>query len=96
MLLGPRSKASKLGVLVSSPSIEERLPKVNRMEAKRIRKDYGFGLRHKALRGESHEHFEHEIRLKVAKSDERQDGNQTMQVFQRIMAIILLMKLFSA
>jgi hypothetical protein len=43
VLLGPRSKASKLGVLVASPSIEDRLPKVNRMEAKRIRKDYGFG-----------------------------------------------------
>jgi hypothetical protein len=42
VLLGSRSKASKLGVLVSSPSIEDRLPKVNRKEAKRIRKDYGF------------------------------------------------------
>jgi hypothetical protein len=44
VLLVPRSKASKLGVLVPSPSFEERLPKVNRKEAKRIRKDYGFGL----------------------------------------------------
>jgi hypothetical protein len=43
VLLDPRSKASKLGVLVSSPSFEDRLPKVNRMEAKRIREDYGFG-----------------------------------------------------
>ena len=53
-------------------------------------------LGHKALRGESHEHFRHETGLKVAKSDERQDGNQTMQVFLRITAVTLLMKLFTA
>lgn len=51
-------------------------------------------LRHKALRGESHEHFKHEIRLKVEKGEERQDGNQTMQVFLRIMAITLLCETF--
>jgi hypothetical protein len=48
VLLDPRSKASKQGVLVPSPSIEERLPKVNRREAKRIREDYGFGFKAKS------------------------------------------------
>jgi hypothetical protein len=38
-------------------------------------------LRQKALRGESHEHFRHEIRPEAAKGHERHDGNQTMQVF---------------
>jgi hypothetical protein len=47
-------------------------------------------LRHKALRGESHEHFKHETRLKVVKSDERQDGNQTMQVVQAAAAVAAL------
>jgi hypothetical protein len=45
-------------------------------------------LRQKALRGKSHEHFKHEIRLKVVRSHERQDGNQTMQVFPEITAVI--------
>jgi hypothetical protein len=53
-------------------------------------------LRQKALRGESHEHFKHEIRLKVVKSDERQDGNQTMQVVVAVMAVAALLKFFSA
>jgi len=39
-------------------------------------------IRHKALRGESHGHFRHETGPEVAKCDERQDGNQTVQVFQ--------------
>jgi len=52
--------------LDSSPSFEERLPKVNRKEAIRIRKDHGFGFRHKALRGKSQERFKHETGLKVA------------------------------
>jgi hypothetical protein len=53
-------------------------------------------LRHKALRGESQEHFKHETRLKVVKGDERQDGNQTMQAVLAAMAVAALLKLFTA
>lgn len=35
----------------------------------------------KALRGEPQEHCRHEIRPEGKKEDERQDGNQTVQVF---------------
>jgi hypothetical protein len=44
-------------------------------------------LRQKALRGKSHEHFKHEIRLKVIGSDERHDGNQTMKVLAAVTAV---------
>jgi len=53
-------------------------------------------FRHKALRGESHEHFRHEIRPEVAESTGRHDGNQTMQVSQGITAVIPHLKLFAA
>ena len=54
---------------------------MNSKGAKETRKGFGFKIRKKALRGEPHGHFKHEIRLKGSKNYERQDGNQTMQVF---------------
>jgi len=53
-------------------------------------------FRHKALRGESHGHFRHEIRPKVAESVGRHDGNQTIQVSTGVTAVIPIMKLFAA
>lgn len=62
--------------------IENLLDLVNEPQgSKRIRKDYGFKSRTKALRGEPQGHFEHEIKLEESKNHERQDGNQTMEVF---------------
>jgi hypothetical protein len=58
----------------------------------RIRKDYGFKTRKKALRGEPHGHFEYEIRLKESKSFEHQEGNQTLKMFLISEALLIHME----
>jgi hypothetical protein len=59
-----------------------------------ICKDFCFRIRKKALRGKSHGHFKHETRLKRLKNYERQEGNQTLQVFVAKEASFALKKFF--
>lgn len=49
--------------------------------SKVVRKDCCFKAGNKALRGEPHGRFKHEIRLKESKNEERQEGSQTLEVF---------------
>jgi hypothetical protein len=47
----------------------------------RTRNGFKLQVRYKALKGKSHEHFKHEIRLERLENHKRQKGNQTLEMF---------------